>query len=653
MSQDVSLPPRTIERSSKGLFLLAFAALTVILLQVLIVSIQLRLMNSIAGKQGAQRVREDARVRAEFGEDVRLGYALAWSSHGRARIYGLVAGKLAQGYAVVDLRMSDGEWAMSHVEVRDLTEGHLIDLTKPGNPASPNQLHGSGSLYFVALGDAAREDATALASFIRDDVGVPVKTLSPMFLPDEAYDGRRKQWVAEMLAQSMAEKYPEVAADPDAKIVGVLEDDLYIREFNWWFTYSYRTGNKYSVISAKRLDPASDYYPPNEAIRMERLRKIAMKPVGLLYLGFKESENPESVDATEGSLDDIDRMGSVFLESDLRTLSGSVNNDGSPCLTFYSANLAGVAASKPIAPCNQVVGDGENTEYQIDLTRGRFQVTRYDLYRAGAIPLLLERENLSYHFDDKTRAFGKNSWQNLDDTVWSSDPNSIQTISIYGTEFHRISPGNGFSPSARYMAGANASSFSYATLSWQSGGWRIDTRAGDVWRYLGCSPNSRVQCYYIGRTDLAGDRIQVLRDKVTGHIQEVSQRTNSDLSAAAEHDHVWKPQYDGEKIIEIDDSDGRVAHYTYDHDEYLTDVEADGHRMHYGYNNVHQITEVIEDGRSLLVFYDSEGRPNRLEFPGGNVFRIKYFGQAVEVEGPATDYEVNIFPGYYRAIEHH
>jgi predicted Zn-dependent protease len=86
-------------------------------------------------------------------------------------------------------------------------------------------LHGSGSLYFAALGDSASSDVRDLASFLQKEFGIPVKILPPMSLPAEAYDAGRKQWVAEMLVQSMEAQYPDIAADPDARIVGVLEAD--------------------------------------------------------------------------------------------------------------------------------------------------------------------------------------------------------------------------------------------------------------------------------------------------------------------------------------------------------------------------------------------------------------------------------------------
>ncbi|HWY20814.1 MAG TPA: hypothetical protein VNX26_06300 [Candidatus Acidoferrum sp.] len=652
MSQVASVPPLPISPIEGRPSYFRYVLFTLVALVGLVVILEMRLVNSPAGKEAAQRILGDARVRAEFGEDVHIPFAFGWAFANRAGIYAYVTGKNAHGFANVDVRISGASWLITNLELHNPAEGHSINLAKPESPARLDQLQGTGSLYFVALGDLASSDVSELVSFFEKGFGISAKILPPMTLPDEAYDSRRKQWVAEMLVQAMVEKYPEIAGNPDSRIVGVLEGDTYIRSWNWNFTYSYRENEKYSVIPTARLDPSFDQFPASPAIRRERLRKVAMKAVGLLYLDFKESSDPQSVDAIEASIEDIDRMGNVYLASDVRTRPTTQNIDGTPCFTFFGANVTGAPLRKPIAPCWQYRDDSETSQFQIDLTHGKFTSTHNDLYRGGPVPLQLQRMNFSYHFDDRVRAFGKSSWQSLDDTVWSTDPNSIQNISINGVLYNRITPGTGFSPTARYRAGANAGAFSYALLTWENGGWRIDTRDGEVWRYLGCGPNTRVQCYYMSMTDIAGDGIEVRRDvTTTGHMQQVSQKTNINLPVATAHDHMWTPVYDGDRITEIHDSDGRIAHYTYDREQYLTDVEADGHRMHYDYDDAHRITGVVENGRTLKIHYDSEGRPDRVDFANGSEYSIRYSQEAIEVTGPAAKYTVTVLPSYYRVEE--
>jgi YD repeat-containing protein len=650
MSQLVTqLPPPPI-RPKQGnplpYILLALAAIAV-----LVLGLEWRIAHCHGAEEALQRIRTDARVRAEFGDDVSVWFGVGGGFADQGWLYGWLSGKHLHGHAIANLQGVAGRWELAGLEVVDESEGHIISLAKPESPIEPDQLKAPGSIYLVALGNTATGDAADLTSFFANELGIPIKTLPAMPLPAEAYDASRKQWVAELLVQAMEAKYSEVAADPDAKIIGVLEDDQYIRDFGWDFTFSYRYQSKYSVISPFRLDPAFRRFSPNAAIRMERLRKVAMKAVAFLYLGLNESQNPQSVDAFEGSTEEIDRMGSVYLASDLRTRNTNDDMDGEPCLTFYSINLVGPALSKPIIPCWQRQDENENTQYQIDLLQGRFQLTRNDLFRGGPVPLLLQRMFFSNHLDERVRAFGKSSWQNLDDTVWSTDPSSIQVISINGVKFHRLTPGTGFSPAARYQAGPQNGVFSNALLSWENGGWRVETNRQEIWRYLDCGPNTPVQCYYLGTRSQAEDAVEVKRDRATGHIQQVVQKTNPDLPSVAAHDHVLTPTYDGNKIVEITDSDGQTAHYHYDAQEFLTDTDADGHRVHYDYDNAHRITGVVEDGMELGIHYDAEGRPFRVDFPHGSGYSIKYSENNIEVVGPGGKYRVIALGSVFRVVE--
>ncbi len=650
MSQLVApLPPPPIRPKQRSLVPYILWGLAAIV--ALVAGLEWRVAHCHGAKEALQRIRADARVRAEFGDDVTVWFGVGVGFADEGWLYGWLSGKHLHGHAIANLQGVAGQWELAGLEVVDETEGHIISLAKPETPAEPDQLKTAGSIYLVALGNTATDDTADLASFFANQLGIPIKTLPAMPLPAEAYDAGRKQWVTELLVQAMEAKYSDVAADPDAKIIGVLEDDQYIRSFGWDFTFSYRYESKYSVISPFRLDPAFQRFSPNAAIRMERLRKVAMKSVAFLGLGFSESHNPQSVDTFEGSTEDIDRMGSVYLASDVRTREGGHDREGSPCLTFYSFHVNGPAPVKPILPCWRLVDDAETTQYQIDLAHGQFQLTRNDLFRGGPSALLLQRMLFSHRRDEKIRAFGKGSWQSLDDTVWSTDPVSIQEININGTTFQRLTPGNGFSPTAKYRAGPLGGVFSNALLSWDRNGWRVDTNTGEVWRYLGCGPNTPVDCYYLGTTSQAGDAIEVKRDRATGHIAQVLQKTNENLLSAAAHDHILTPTYEGNKIVEIADGDAVAAHYRYDAQAFLTDVEADGHKVHYDYDSAHHITGVLEDGVQLRIHYDSEGRPGEVDFPNGSSYTIKYAGADIEVEGRDAKYKVSVFSSFFDVAE--
>ncbi len=656
MSQLAPLPPPPpIGPARNNSLLISVVVIAALILLGLVGRFEMRLLSSRAGKEAVQRIRQDPRVRAEFGNDVQIRFALGWDSGDQAEIYAFVSGSQAHGYAVIDLLKRQDDWLISTLQINDKTEGHmltLIDLSEHSTPAAREQLQGPYSLYFVPIGDDAQPDVDDLVSFFQDQFSISAKTLPAIPLPPEAYDEHRKQWVAEILARAMEARYPALAAD-GVRAIGILNGDMYIREFDWAYAFSYRSRCcKHSVIQTVRLDPGFYRFPPNAAIRIERLRKVAMKAVGLLYLGLQESSDPRSVTARENSVEDLDRMASVYLASDIKSGVSPETGEGMPCLRFSLLPASGAPLRERIVPCLEFSVMKDRTEYQIDLGRGRFEFITSDLYRGGAIPLELRRMLSSHHFDEKVRAFGKNTWQSLDDTVWSTDPTSIQTISINGTLFQRMTPGTGFSPDAKYRGADDGSDFSGALLSWENSGWRIDTWKGQVWRYLGCGVHTRVQCYYMGHRNVHGDLIEVKREPETGHIQEVTQKTNHDLPLAVALDHTWTPVYDGDKITEIQDSDGSAARYRYDPQDYLTDAEADGHRIHYDYDNAQRITGVLEDGKLLQIHYDLEGRPEGIDFPNGASYSIKYSQDAIEISMPNVSYTVRLWPTFFRVDAH-
>ena len=274
---------------------------------------------------------------------------------------------------------------------------------------------------------------------------------------------------------------------------------------------------------------------------------------------------------------------------------------------------------------------------------GEFRAGRKDLYRDGPLPMFLLRKQFSHLYDAKARAFGKSSWQNLDDTVWSVDAQGIQTINIYGVDFKRVTPGAGFSPAARYLAPEYSGEFSGALLTWQAG-WKISTRGGEVWHYLGCGPTSAIPCYFLDRTDGAGDRIVVERDQ-QGYIKTATQ---SAVGLPDFPDRTWTFTHEGPLVREITDSGGGFARYSYNHDDYLSDVESDGHQLHYDYDEGHRIIRAVEDGVELGVRYDAEGRAYELTVGNAVAYTIQYGGETVVVKGPTGKDTVSLRGTYFR-----
>lgn len=446
----------------------------------------------------------------------------------------------------------------------------------------------------------------------------------------------------------MAHRFPDIAADQESRIIGIVDGDLYLEGPRWRFAYNYREAGKYAVIPTARLDPGFYGYKPSSAIKRERLEKVAAKNVGLLYFGFEMTSNPESVMLFAENPRQMDSMSGRYLLSDLASQSGSRDIEGTPCLSISSATLGGLPRLQPIHACHAFYDLSEGSIYEVELSRGEFRLDRNDLFRPGPLPLFLRRLYASHSYDGKQYAFGKNTWQNLDDTVWSTDAQRIQTVEVNGVEFWRSSatPGEGFSPDATYIAPENAGEFSHALLSWENGRWKIETSDGTVWHYLGCAPNTPVPCYFMDETNPAGDSIQVVR-KRDGTIEKVVQKTSPALPAAAAEDHIWKFTCQGRTICSIEDNDGSTAKYTYDGDGYLSRVAADGHTFEYQYDDGHRMNRVFDDGRELRVRYDAEGRAEEIDLPNHTAYLIHYSGETIEVRGPGETYLIKMRTNFF------
>lgn len=595
------------------------------------------LMRSGFVSAARQQMLRDPRVQPEFGSDVQFRAAIGWKLNGEATVYAYVRGREAYGWARFRLVGQADRWTIASAQLRNVSEDHVLNLAPVTGIAPADRLHGKGRLFLVALGSSATGEVNDLAKFLREECGVEATVLPTMEPPESAHQVQRKQWIADMLLEAMAANFPEVAGDADARIIGVIDDDIYPRSLNWDFTFNYRFADKYAVLQTLRLDPEFSGHKPNAAIRTERLRKSAMKCLGLLYFGFRESRHPESVMSYEGTLGSIDQQKSHYLLSDLATQARSEYVDGQPCLTFSSVNVKGLPRLEPIHACYEPYDLSQSSYFQINLASGEFRTEHNDFYSSGPLPFFLRRGYASHTYDGKVRAFGKGTWQNLDDTVWSVDSQSIQTINLAGVEFKRITPGAGFSSSAEYRATGNAGEFTGALLSWE-GRWRIQSPNGTVWHYLGCDPNSAIPCYFIDRTDAQGDRIAVHRNEA-GHIETASQEGGPDLPS---YSHTWSFTYDGNGVKRIEDQNGQTAQYAYDTDSYLREVRTSIHQLHYDYDDAHRMTRIIEGRSEVGLHYDQEGRVVEIDFANHPAYRIRYGGETVEVLASPATYTLQI-----------
>jgi predicted Zn-dependent protease len=94
----------------------------------------------------------------------------------------------------------------------------------------------------------------------------------------------------------MRTAFPELAADPNAVMIGLTSQDMYIAAKEWRFAFGWRdTDTPTAVVSTARMDLHYSDEPFWGSSAQIRLRKMVTKDIGILYYGLSQSDNPESV----------------------------------------------------------------------------------------------------------------------------------------------------------------------------------------------------------------------------------------------------------------------------------------------------------------------------------------------------------------------
>jgi hypothetical protein len=178
-------------------------------------------------------------------------------------------------------------------------------------PLDRRQLRGTGQIYFVPLGDFPTSKAHDLVAYYRDKFNLAVKILPRVSLNASARDRERQQLIAEQVIALMKNAHTNLASDPEAILIGLTVEDMYIARYDWQYTFSWRQDKKYAVVSNARMNTGASRY--SEALIEKRLHKMVTKNIGLLYYRLPASNNPASVlYHSIGGLSELDRMGEEF-----------------------------------------------------------------------------------------------------------------------------------------------------------------------------------------------------------------------------------------------------------------------------------------------------------------------------------------------------
>jgi YD repeat-containing protein len=305
-----------------------------------------------------------------------------------------------------------------------------------GPVARLSELKGTGRIYLMQVGPhTAPYSLDDFAGWLHNKYSLDVQILPPMAFNPADWNPSRKQYVAELLYQRIEHEHPDLAADPNAYLIGFTDADMYPVYQNWPSTYAERDLlHRAAIISS---DGLQGFVPFGVKVAADlrarqlqaKLRRILLKNVAILYWHLPVNNDPTSV--LHQPLDYDVPVEDIY-ESDLdpdRTLWR--RSEGPPCLFFtYSAkNGIQPLAGPLIRTCSSVqdpLPDPSVELFVVDPEQGTIFSKHTDFYLPDVIPIQFQRViGRLWNFP---MSFGISGSNNYDDFLWSA--NNLRNIGV-------------------------------------------------------------------------------------------------------------------------------------------------------------------------------------------------------------------------------
>ncbi len=189
-------------------------------------------------------------------------------------------------------------------------------LPKPQGPRAggPEQAQAARRVYFVPLGDVPPHLLERLVAYCKDKFSLTIETLQAVPLESAVVDDETRQLIAEELLALMRRHHARLADDPQAILIGITSDDMYLR-VRPARRFGLAAGEmpRYAVLSTARMEAANPGEEPDPLRLYTRLRKMVSKHIGLMYFRLPQSSNRRSVlYAPILGVDDLDSIGEDF-----------------------------------------------------------------------------------------------------------------------------------------------------------------------------------------------------------------------------------------------------------------------------------------------------------------------------------------------------
>jgi YD repeat-containing protein len=458
-------------------------------------------------------------------------------------------------------------------------------------PIAPlDRLKGSGRIYLVAVGTLPYS-LDPFAEWLRSKYQLDVQLLPAMNLDPSTWDPSRRQYVGESLHALIRREHPQLAADPQAYLIGFTDASMYSIDEFWSSSFTQRDHlHRAAIISSADIrdtwmerigvDPKLA-----EQHLQQRLRRILLKDVAILYWHLPMSHDSSSL--MHWTVDPNLPTEDIYL-SDLDPLHTPWGQlEGEPCIFLRYTPEHGLRPwGDLVRSCydqDETLGNEAEETFEFSLRYGVLSDRHTDFYLQDSIPIRFER--VTRDGWRGPQAFGFTGTHNYDQYLISEDGMaSIDVVRNDGSRFH-LTRQPAWLPllSFNKYVDTDFSGRKFA-LRWSLDGYEhfeLKRYDREVETYLPC--DDKVVCYEIGYRSPEGQQLQFQRDK---------QRRLNRLTSPGNQwlEFTYGP---ANHITGIRDSRGREVSYEYDDRNRLVSVT-------YPSGTVHRYQ--YDDQQHLLVF---------------------------------------------------
>ena len=613
--------------------------------------LKLPLRTSPLVSEAVVRANEHPEAVKMLGQPISAGWFVKGYIHGdetgwsEGQLWIPVSGPKGEGTLYARGGSAYGPWVFSELRLTQ-DNGRVTDLLVKPAQASQAPLKARYHVFIVPLGGVRELGLHELPEFYRQRLNLPVELLAPIPLDPYVRNPARKQLIVEELVALMRRNLPSIASDESALLIGVTDEDMYIRSLDWKFAYTaYLHEERAGVVSSARFVPFLYRFGGKAELLKTRIRKMVSRTIGAMVYNLPESDDPTSIMYRDlyGSAsadlmsEDFEGLGWRAVVDEFRMAHGrrprepellpgvsefnEATVDGRyPCLQLKRRRDAGAKVpiiDASIGKCLQ--GSFLNTdvdEIEVDLRSGLLVTRTTDLFIPGAIPIGATRCYRTW--DKSSRTFGQHttlSWDMF--PIGSRQPYTfVEVILCDGSRLHydRISKGTGYAD-ALYEHRQTATPFLRSRFGWNGHGWDLKLKDGSLLlfpeSYYAKKP---VDGALIGFRDAKGQAVKIERDK----------RRNLKRITSPEGRFILFEHDTADRIVKAIDDQKREVKYLYDPGGRLVQVEGPRSVTRYAYDET-DLNFVEEDGRRLLAFHYCDcGRIEWLSLPDRRSYQFRY-----------------------------